>query len=361
MDSHTRGNLPSEVWHALANHYRCQSKHQEAYECAHRSLQAGPPLDKQYLCYEEISIIAYYLNKKEEGYDACEKVVLSRLPWGTKNYVLNNQSYYMRPLSFDKVIEIKYKLPEDFKGSSSSIIPRGNGYLMNLRGVNYSINDQGGYLIRDPENIIRTRNFLLNFDDQLNSQGDGIELIDHSGVQLYPKDIRGLEDIRLFGDHELFCTYLEVNEKRTPQMCYAQYQDSGIIKHLKPMHVKPTLECEKNWLPMIINDEVHIIYSFDPFKMYKLNRELGDLEPVKEIKISDKYLGDFRGSANPIRYNGQWLATIHQVYYNSPRKYFHRFVLFDDTSQQSNTAKFSILKVLISNTQYHYAILQMEF
>ncbi len=171
---------------------------------------------------------------------------------------------------------------------------------------------------------------LLNFDDQLNLQGDGIELIDHSGVQLYPKDIRGLEDIRLFGDHELFCTYLEVNEKRTPQMCYAQYQDSGIIKHLKPMHVKPTLECEKNWLPMIINDEVHIIYSFDPFKMYKLNRELGDLEPVKEIKISDKYLGDFRGSANPIRYNGQWLATIHQVYYNSPRKYFHRFVLFDE-------------------------------
>lgn len=325
-----------EPWLALATMYRCSSNHKEAYDCAHRGLDLNPGAQEKYRFYEEISIVAYYIKKFEEGYQACEKVILSPdsiTPWGIRNYILNNQSYYMSKLVFDKVININYVLPTDYIGSSASI----NGNIINLRAVNYSINDKGGYLIRDPHNHVITRNFLLPFDGK-NVGMEGIELIDRSGIPLYPKNILGMEDIRLFGDHEFFCTYLEVNESRIPQMCYGHYRDDGTVDQIIPMQVQAKLECEKNWLPFIINDEIHFIYSFHPFKLYKFDRTTGAITLVKETILSNHYLSDFRGSGAPIRYRDQWLCTIHQCWHNSPRKYFHRFVLLDD---EFTTIKYS--------------------
>lgn len=319
---------PWEAWLALATEFRWESKHMDAYKCAHRGLELNPPPFQKYKFYEEISIVAFYIKKFEEGYDACEKVILSEngiTPWATRNYILNNQSFYMSKLPLESIININYNLPTDYIASSASI----NGSVINLRSVNYSINERGNYIIRDPNNHVITRNFLLSFDGKTVGT-EGIELIDRSGVQLYPKDIRGLEDIRLFGDHEFFCTYLEVNEARIPQMCYGRYRDDGTVYHILPMQVKPKLECEKNWLPFMMNDEIHFIYSFHPFKLYKLDRDSGTITLIKETVLSNNYLGDFRGSAPPIRYKDQWLCTIHQYWNNSPRKYFHRFVLLDD-------------------------------
>jgi hypothetical protein len=203
--------------------------------------------------------------------------------------------------------------------------------------VNYSIDEKGNYIIRDPQNRVITRNFLLPFDGKTVGM-EAIELIDRSGVPLYPKDILGLEDIRLFGDHEFFCTYLEVNQSRTPQMCYGHYREDGTVDRIVPLQVQPTLECEKNWLPFIIDGEIHFIYSFHPFKLYKLNRDTGAITLIKDTVLSNHYISDFRGSGAPIRYRDQWLCTIHQCWHNNPRKYFHRFVLIDD---QFTTLKYS--------------------
>ena len=325
-----------EPWLALATAYRCSSNHKDAYDCAHRGLGLNPPPHEQYRFYEEISIVSFYIKKFEEGYDACERVILSKngiTPWTTRNYILNNQSFYMSKLLFDRVININYMLPKDYIGSSASI----NGSVINLRAVNYSINEKGGYIIRDPNNHVMTRNFLLPFNGHTVGT-EGVELIDHSGCPLYPKDILGMEDIRLFGDHEFFCTYLEVNDSRTPQMCYGRYHDDGTVYQITPMQIKQPLDCEKNWLPFLIDNEIHFIYSFHPFKLYRLDRTTGKITLVKDTILSDHYLSDFRGSAPPIRYRNQWLCTIHQYWHNSPRKYFHRFVLLDD---QFTTLKYS--------------------
>ena len=141
-----------------------------------------------------------------------------------------------------------------------------------------------------------TRNFLLPFNGHTVGT-EGVELIDHSGCPLYPKDILGMEDIRLFGNHEFFCTYLEVNDSRTPQMCYGRYHDDGTVYQITPMQIKQPLDCEKNWLPFLIDNEIHFIYSFHPFKLYRLDRTTGKITLVKDTILSDHYLSDFRGSA----------------------------------------------------------------
>ena len=50
---------------------------------------------------------------------------------------------------------------------------------------------------------------------------------------------------------------------------------------------------------------------------------------VKEAKLSDLRLDDFRGSASLIPYKNGYVCSIHQVYHSSPRKYFHRLVWYN--------------------------------
>ena len=321
-----------DIWHTLANHFRINSNHAESYDCIMRGLKASSPADKEYLLYEELSIVSFYLKKMDEGYDACDKVILSPYaPWQNRNVTLNNQSFYMKKLDFARKITVNYDMPRDYIASSPSIVANKDGFLLNLRGVNYSIDKTGAYIIRDPHNIVRTRNFLLTLDNNLNVER-GVELKDVSGVPLYPKNILGVEDIRLFGTNEFLCTYLEVNDSRTPQICYGHYDpETGDIDRIVPLKVGTELKCEKNWMPCIIDGEVHFIYTVSPLRLYKLDCESGAVTLIKEGFLSDPAikLDDFRGSGGMIPYKDGWLGTIHQVYHANPRKYFHRFIWYD--------------------------------
>lgn len=385
-----------EAWHALARHYRIAGQYSQAYECAHKSWESNPPPTKEYLIHEEISIVAYYLNKHAEGYNACEQIVLSQAPWETRNSTINNQGFYMERLPLSRSLNLLYDLPPGFIASSTAIVSRKSSeetdgkeadgeeadgeeadvcYEINLRSVNYTINTQGGYIIRDPDGIVRTRNFILKLADDFKIIGPGVELIDRSGVPLYPKNILGLEDIRLFGERQFFCTYLEVNEARIPQICYGRYDDAGNVIELHPLMVGTKLQCEKNWLPFLHNGVIHFIYSFAPFRLYRLEMTTPGAEShncsteinapevqnktmapvlVKETYLSDFNIGDFRGSACPIRYKDGWLFTIHQVYYADPRKYFHRLAWAD---LEFTTLKYSRLFYFeIRDIEYNLAI-----
>jgi len=181
-----------------------------------------------------------------------------------------------------------------------------------------------------------------------------VEVVYNSGVKLYPKNILGMEDIRLFGSNYFFCTYLELNESRTPQIGWGTYDsETGSVTRMVPLMAGTELKCEKNWLPFIgDDDEIYIIYAMGPFQLYKLDKETGDIKEIKRLTLGDgltdispdapstgRYINDFRGSSSPILYKNYYLATIHQVYHAEPRKYFHRFVAFD---KDFTTIKFSL-------------------
>jgi FkbM family methyltransferase len=337
----TLKEAPWDAWHALATHYRIGSKHERAYHCITKGFEASPPEEQIYKFHEELGTVAFYLGKKDEGYDAGDKVVFSpHAPWSARNHALYNQSFYMQAIPFRRVVPVSYELPPDYIGTSASLINRGGGFLLNLRAVNYSINSKGSYIIRDPQEVVRSRNFLLKLDSELNTQ-NGIELTDKSGIPLYPKNIVGLEDIRLISPTQFECTYLEVNESRTPQICYCEFDmATGAVTKIIPLQVGDELKCEKNWLPFIMDGEIHFVYTISPLRLYRLDKNTGTLSLVKEISVGLPERGhdDFRGSGGLIQYKGGWLGTVHQVFSASPRKYFHRFIWFD---AQLTTMKYS--------------------
>jgi len=74
---------------------------------------------------------------------------------------------------------------------------------------------------------------------------------------------------------------------------------------------------EKNWMPMVMDDQVFIIYRFDPVIVFTLDMDTFQLTEdypiVKEHTSLRWNYGHFRGGAPPIKYNDEWLFITHNV------------------------------------------------
>lgn len=331
VQKYERGEAPADFNDclALAKHYRDARMYMRAYKCAQLGLTLTQyPRHKIQLQYE-LSIAAFYIGKLNECLEHGSLVMLSFLTsWEVRNHMLRVISRCLRPLKAKRYISLDAPVENGYCSSSTSLVPHWDGFRACIRTVNYVINDEGGYIIHDADSRVRTTNYLMNLDFNL-SGGSTARLVDNSGVKLYPLNILGMEDVRLFGDHQLFAVYPEVNDQRIPQMCYGEYDDTGSVTKLIPLNAASQLQCEKNWLPFILNGEVHFIYNISPFQLYRLNTTTGEVTLVKRESLCDENINDFRGSAPPIPHRGGWLAVIHQVYHSSPRNYFHRLVWFN--------------------------------
>jgi FkbM family methyltransferase len=332
----------------ITDFLRRHSKHEEALDLIQIARGKVPEcysyhLDQQTaLCAIFVGDISAYT----EGYEACERVILGC--YGNadlKNQMLKAQIPYMKPLPASSIIPIHHTIHPQYVGSSSSIIPTATGFLLNYRAVNYTIDGDGGYMVRDARGIIWSKNYLLGLDKDLkiiprihNTENSldpeyPLELRDGSGMTWYPRQIRGMEDVRLFGQQQFLCTSLESNPQSIPQVCYGEYSPgTGIVSKFLPLKVTTQLQSEKNWMPFIWKDEVHFIHTFFPLKIYQLNTATGATTLIDtDLKISPTAdLSSFRGSGGLIPYNNGWLGSIHQVYHKTARNYFHRLIWFTE-------------------------------
>lgn len=331
---------------SAAHHYRCNREWQKSYDICTEALKTVPKDCKYlYTIYEELSIICYYLGKIDEGYTASDHIVTSAtVPYRIRNYTLSNQQFYMSKLPFSRVIDTDFRTDcADFVPSSASILSRGTGYRLNIRSVNYRVID--GNYIPQGSNLIITRNHVVDLDKDFKSV-DCKELIDKSGYPMtYRPWSRGLEDVRLICDGSFLCTTPDTNSKNIPQLVYAEYNtEDGAITKIVPLQLGPNLKCEKNWLPFIGEDDgqLYAVYSMDPLTIVKITPD-SDLrleDRVQIVQTEDSIrLPAFRGSGGLLKYKGGYLCSVHQVYYNKNRLYFHRLVWFNKDFTQYKYSK----------------------
>lgn len=317
-------------YHKIAKYYFGKKQYEKAIET---SLIA-----KNNWQLDEIICNSSLFIDSKHGYSSCDNIVFNRnCPWEVKNNILNLQHHFMKPLPVSRIIPINIDVSQRFSPSSTSIIKTDNGFRANLRSVNYYIENNGGYTIRDKDGIIRSKNYIIEFDNEMKIVGVG-ELIDNSGIQLHASYSRGMEDIRLFDNNKLLCTYLQANNQSTPQICYAEYDKLFYVNKVLPLSVTEKLQSEKNWMPFIFNDNVYFIYSICPLKIYKLDVDSSKVNLVID-RNCEQDLSSFRGSAGLIPYKNGLLGTIHQVYHNNPRKYFHRFIWFNTDFNEMKYSK----------------------
>lgn len=256
-------------------------------------------------------------------------VLTNGVSFEVRNGYLNDLAQSIQPLPFTNKINLSCPTPDNYRISTPCIK---NNYC-NMRAINYIYTNDGDYISRDSDGIVRTINFITTLDDQYNIQ-DMFKVGEVEDIKIYPCHVMGMEDIRLINEHYFLCTRLDVTPDNRPKMCLCHY-DKDKTTSLKVLKNEGT---EKNWLPLYDNVSCKLIYSFDPLIIYNLDLDSGDINLFINKKISKYDLTSFRGSAVPISYNDGWLMTIHQVYYHKKRKYYHRFVWL---SNNFDTIKFS--------------------
>lgn len=328
----------------------------------------------------EFSIIGYYCNvDKYDMTRICTKVLNCKTSeWNVVRNVMSNYKFYSKKLADFKTVfpetlakslenigkELIAKEPDApfFVPSTPSLAIVGNELVVNVRYVNYSINDRGGY---DNQDHISTKNVIATFDLTTfeKTSEDDFMWYDTEKDNLYV----GLEDVRIFysdsqqkllynanrglGAHNLKVEHGSVvclGDKNSDAFLNAK---SGLIT------MEGQREVEKNWVMFEDSAGVlKIIYNWHDLVIGDLvsspkvaegdDQEVaeGDDQEVTEdngytfqktntIKTPPifKY---FRGSTNGIRIGDEIWFICHVVSYEDRRYYYHVFVTLDATTYE---------------------------
>ena len=261
------------------------------------------------------------------------------------NNVLSNMKFYKQILEPTRMIDFtntKHMIigthAMRMNSSSSSIIKVDNQYVMNIRMVNYLIDNNGNY--HDCEKHIITTNKYVVLDS------DFTIVKEHQFKQDYiERRYIGIEDIRIFHDSlDKGLSNVLSDEKREINYIgtgYHQNNKIGIVYGKYDLYSEKitdvneinsaftSSDCEKNWVFTEYNNETHIIYKWHPLQLCKLDKKDNLIRLVKEIEMPT-FFSLSRGSTCGSKYQQEMWFVIHIVSYEHPRHYYHCLAVFDN-------------------------------
>jgi tetratricopeptide (TPR) repeat protein len=295
----------------------------------------------------ELSIIGYYCNW--EKYDipkismkvmACSTVTDEIIKSTLNNYKFYTGSLSIQPNSSESIadkemnpnlhqfITALYNIGENidrsiFYSSTPSLCYYNNQIIVNVRFVNYKINENGGYINKDKIisiNVIATfditvkpwkkiKEEILNYDNTL----DDIYI--------------GLEDIRLFE----FQGKLLYNCNRPISMNQFMVEHGTIhnneIIYSNLLKINIQKPIEKNWVLFHNNtNQLKCIHSWYPITICDIIDNQCIINKQLETPTFFKYV---RGSTNGIIIGHEIWFLCHLVSYESRRYYYHLFIILD--------------------------------
>jgi hypothetical protein len=256
--------------------------------------------------------------------------------------VLSNMKFYPNVLKAEKTHDFTFSLVHkindidyNFNSSSSCIIPYKDGYLMNVRLVNYTIDAEGSYINCDKHIISLYKSIVLSKDfTKLDKTLIDIDYVDRRYI--------GIEDVRIFNDGDndkILFTGTGYHNNNTVGVTCGKYSEVNYIsgKPLNSIEIKPEFkmnsDCEKNWVYFQYKEETHMIYSWFPLKICKVNKSTYKLDLIEE-RVMPGIFKNARGSSCGSKYinkfgNDEVWFVVHLVSYEKPRYYYHMLAVFD--------------------------------
>jgi len=352
----------AESIYEISRHYRLNQEYNLAYFFAHQGSRVPYPQEQtlnisfpvyDYLFDEDLSVSAYYTPYKEEGYAAANRLMLKKnVPYHLKEQAYRNMLYYIpklreanfKPINIDLPV-IREGLAAHYNPMNPAIKKTKTGYDVICRTVNYMQIGAKHFKsldLFDTSNTAKTRNFLVQYDRNFNllSQKEIVENLPR--VHVKSINVEGLEDCRLFEYKDSIwftCTTLDTNPAKQPQISLCKLEDKPIgpvvnVETLIPLFGPDPNRCEKNWLPFVKNNELHLIYSYSPLTIYKtfFDPASGRVmhQVLKQNENSTHDFSRFSGSAAPIEFDNGYLLLVHEtIYDDTQRNYMHRFLYMD--------------------------------
>jgi len=376
-----------ENLYEIITHYRQIGKNNLAYLFYNMALKQtllNPNRDYLFLqrdVYDykldyEFSIIGYYCN--DDNYDMtriCTKVLNCKTADNNvvKN-VMSNYKFYAK-----KLMDLKTEFPiegsvalqnigkgliaeepdsEFFVNSTPSMAIVDDDLVVNLRYVNYRINDQGGY---ENQDHITTKNVVARFDlTNWNKKSEDFLWYDEKQDNLYV----GLEDVRIFYSESHKKLLYNANRGLGPSSIVVEHSevlmreerfdidfDEESAVYPGAIYMDGQQQVEKNWVLFSGADgKTKAIYGWH-------NLIIGDIVSDAEQLDSDDESGSdafakgyvfkktheiqtpplfkyFRGSTNGILIGDEIWFICHVVSYEDRRYYYHVIFTLDATTYE---------------------------
>jgi tetratricopeptide (TPR) repeat protein len=281
----------------------------------------------------ELSIIACYI-----GVHKVNDEVVAILNHSNEEHIINNTLSNMKfykdvwtpivemDMSFTTSYQVggKYRI---FRSSSASIVPNGDGYLMNVRLVNYTIDEQGRY--HDCDDHIISLNKCVELSK-------GFKVLNEKLIDSVFDERRyiGVEDVKIFKSIESGAfVYLGtgLHQNGNLGMVMGKYDKNAQV--MNPTELTCSFNqssCEKNWVFVNYENASHVVYNWFPLQLCKINTFTNSLELVKKIDMP-KIFRNIRGSTCAAENNDELWFVTHIVSYEQPRHYYHLIAVFDKT------------------------------
>ena len=239
---------------------------------------------------------------------------------------LSNLKYYKNTLKSINMIDFtKTEVINNhmINHSTPSIIPYNDGYLMNIRCVNYKIDDNGNYLNIQSngklEKII-TINKRIELSHDFKIISEIVILPEFTNIY-----ILGIEDLKLFKNSANELVYLGTSQHDHDVigMNYGKYDNINVLNKIKPNFIN--MNREKNWV-FIPNEKNEIIYKWWPLTICNLNESVLKIDRIVHMPNIFKLI---RGSSNGFLYKDEIWFITHFVSDENRRYYYQLFVVFD--------------------------------
>jgi hypothetical protein len=221
-----------------------------------------------------------------------------------------------------------------FVKSTPSMVKRGNHLIVNVRYVNYRIDDNGNYV--NQANII-TRNAIavLDISNPIWKIIQEFELKYDSSIDGY---YIGLEDIRLFiNDNKIMYNANRGMPDGTMSIEHGEIAlDTESTKNVSwPRKQGYHNSTEKNWVLCTSNkgsNEYKMVYNWNP------NIIVGDLNANQFVESHQSKVPYFfryvRGSTNGVLIGNEIWFLCHLVSYEDRRYYYNIMVVLDKNTYQ---------------------------
>lgn len=361
MEAYSMRPSRPESMYDLAHWYREQPNQQPAaLACAEAVEHLPRSPDKLFVndyvhqvgIQEEIAICSYYVpGKMMKGLKACS--ALAQHPsnyWTAINTARASIYHYLPPLgdlcpSF-KSKNINFTPPKNWVALNPSVCIHHEALHVNVRCVNYRIDDEGRYMIRNTEtgeinreNPINTRNFVLYLGQQVHTDATNPWEFEcyHDGNVEFPLVV-GFEDQRIWSRHgRLFgsASVRQLSADGVPEQVLSELlaiKSEGkpaMIHHECVRMLRKDRECEKNWAPILDGS----LGQNDHLFMWRPGIVINQHGKFVLQNQPNFRTDNISGGSQIIRYHGGWLG-IHHTAHSLPGKdykrfYYHRFIQYD--------------------------------
>lgn len=340
LEAFDRHPKRSESLYEITKYYREVGKQQTAMIFCEKGFTIPYPNDDvlfirkdvyEYMFEYEYSILAYYTGRPIRHSKCLDLIGIGSL----RDNVLANYKFYVKKLSAIGGVDVDFggkveKLVDgrfdSFTSSTPCIVAYGDGYLLNVRYVNYTIHEDGSYGFRHNDGKITTLQLVCWVDRTFSVVRS--QWIDE--VQDVSLRYQGIEDVKVFF-HGGKCLFLgTVEDGRNGNVCVGQ----GIYDWSKPCLYSVALSspfgnrCEKNWCYVSgLDGELKVVYSWSPLRIGVLQGD--SLSGLSEDIAVPAFFRDVRGSSNGCLIGDEVWFLCHLVEYCVPRHYYHILVVLD--------------------------------